>query len=136
MNVTTKRHPAKISFKAAIKNNEINGFQVHCGIDAGSNIGLSGVVLSRALIACTGAYTINNLDVSGDVYITNTVPNGAFRGFGAPQMYFDIEMFMEHIALDLGIDSLLFRRKYLAKQGDLTSIGGIFRDPIIMKMMM
>ena len=136
MLVTTKRHPSKIHFEAAVdENNEILGFKTYAGIDAGANIGLSGVVLSRALIACTGAYTINNLDISGDVFITNTVPNGAFRGFGAPQMYFAIEMFMEHIAMDLGIDHLDLRKKYLAKQGDKTSTNGEFRDPIIMEEM-
>jgi len=132
MLVTTKRHPARIKFKAAIKDQKINGLSVHVGIDGGANIGLSGVVLSRALIACTGAYTIDNLDVSGDVYKTNTVPNGAFRGFGAPQMFFAIEMFIEHIALKLGIDPLEFTNRILAKQGDFTSTMGIFRDPVLM----
>lgn len=133
MLVTTKRHPSKIHFEAAIgKAGEILGLKTHVGIDGGANIGLSGVVLSRALIACSGAYTIDHLDVSGDVYITNTVPNGAFRGFGAPQMYFAIEMFMEHIAMDLGISHHDLRMKYLAKQGDRTSTGGLFRDPVIM----
>lgn len=133
MFVTTKRHPAKIRFSAAIgKHQEILGFRVYAGIDAGATIGLSGVVLSRALIACTGAYTIDHLDVSGDVFLTNTVPNGAFRGFGAPQMYFAIEMFMEHLAKDLKKDPLVFRRQHLAKQGDKTSTCGTFRDPIIM----
>ena len=133
MLVTTKRHPSKIHFEAAMsEHNEILGFKTYCAIDAGANIGLSGVVLARALIACTGAYTINNLDVSGDVFITNTVPNGAFRGFGAPQMYFAIEMFMEHIALELDLDPLEFRMNNLAKQGDNTSTNGTFRDPIIM----
>ncbi|XFA98934.1 xanthine dehydrogenase family protein molybdopterin-binding subunit [Candidatus Izemoplasma sp. B36] len=135
MNCTTKRHPAKIHFEAAIKQNEIQGIKVYTAIDAGANIGLSGVVLSRALIACTGVYTIDNLDVSGDVFITNTVPNGAFRGFGAPQMFFAVEMFMEHIALDLNQDVLSFKRKYLAKQNDKTSTNGIFRDPVIMPKM-
>jgi len=136
MTVTTKRHPSKIRFAAAInESNEIIGLKTNVGIDAGANIGLSGVVLSRALIACTGAYTIDNLDVSGDVFLTNTVPNGAFRGFGAPQMYFAIEMFMEHIAMDLGINHFELRMKYLAKQGDRTSTNGLFRDPIIMEEM-
>ncbi len=135
MNCTTKRHPAKIHFEAAIKQNEIQGIKVYTAIDAGANIGLSGVVLSRALIACTGVYTIDNLDVSGDVFITNTVPNGAFRGFGAPQMFFAVEMFMEHVALDLNQDVLSFKRKYLAKQNDRTSTNGIFRDPVIMPKM-
>ncbi|MBN2540861.1 MAG: xanthine dehydrogenase family protein [Bacilli bacterium] len=133
MLVTTKRHPAKIHFEAALdESNHIQSIRTNVGIDGGANTGLSGVVLSRALIACTGAYTIDHLDVSGDVFRTNTVPNGAFRGFGAPQMYFAIEMFMEHIALDLGVDPVTFRHNHLAKQGDHTSTNGTFRDPIIM----
>ncbi len=130
---TTKRHPAKIAIKAAIdKEGKISAIQAHVGINGGANIGLSGVVLSRAMIAATGAYTIDNLDIEGDVYLTNTVPNGAFRGFGAPQMLFAIEMFLEHIAKDLGVDPLTYRMQYLAKQNDLTSTSGTFRDPIVM----
>lgn len=132
MYVTTKRHPSKTHFQAAIKNNELIGLKAHVSIDAGATIGLSGVVLSRALLAVSGAYTIDHLDVSGDVYRTNTVPNGAFRGFGAPQMFFAIDMFMEHIAKKLKLDTLIFRKKYLARQNDRTSTNGIFRDPILM----
>ena len=133
MEVTTKRHPSKIHMEAAIgKNNEILAFKSNVGLDAGANIGLSGVVLSRALIACTGAYTIENVEVNGDVFITNTVPNGAYRGFGAPQMLFAVEMFIHHIAKDIGVDPLELRLKYLAKQGDPTSTQGTFNDPIIM----
>lgn len=132
MEVTTKRHPSTIRLKAYIKNNEILGIENIVKIDAGAHIGLSGVVLSRALIATSGVYTIKNLDVKGDVFLTNTVPNGAFRGFGAPQMFFAIDMFMNHIAQDLKIDPLLFRMKYLAKQNDNTSTNGTYRDPIIM----
>ncbi|MGS0972278.1 MAG: xanthine dehydrogenase family protein molybdopterin-binding subunit [Candidatus Izemoplasmataceae bacterium] len=130
--VTTKRHPSKITMQAAIKNQKIAGLRCHVRLDGGAYIGLSGVVLSRALIASTGVYTIDHLEVNGDVYSTNTVPNGAFRGFGAPQMLFAIEMFMNHIAKDLKIDPLAFRLEYLAKQHDQTSTQGTFRDPIMM----
>jgi len=136
MEVTTKRHPSKIHMEAAIsKDNEILAFKSNVGIDAGANTGLSGVVLSRALIACSGAYTIDNLAVNGDVFITNTVPNGAYRGFGAPQMLFAVEMFINHIAKEINVDPLELRLKYLSKQGDSTSTQGTFRDPIIMKEM-
>ncbi len=133
MEVTTKRHPAWIHMEAAINDkNEIDGLTAKVAIDGGAYIGLSGVVLSRALIASTGAYTIDNIEVGGDVFLTNTVPNGAFRGFGAPQMLFAVEMFIQHIALELELDPLELRLKYLAKQGDATSTRGKFRDPIIM----
>ena len=136
MQVTTKRHPAWIKMEAAINDkNEIAGLTAKVAIDAGASIGLSGVVLSRALIASTGAYTIDNIYVNGDVFLTNTVPNGAFRGFGAPQMLFAVEMFIHHIAKELNIDPLELRLKYLAKQNDDTSTSGKYRDPIIMNEM-
>jgi len=130
---TTKRHPAKITLRASIsKDGHLEALLAKVGINGGANVGLSGVVLSRAMIAATGSYTIDNLDVEGDVFLTNTVPNGAFRGFGAPQMIFAIEMFIEHIAKALGRDPLEYRLKYLAKQNDRTSTNGTFRDPVLM----
>ncbi len=136
MEVTTKRHPSKIKLTAAVdENHHIKGIKAYVSLDSGAYMGLSGVVLARAMIAATDAYTIDNLDVSGDVYETNTVPNGAFRGFGSPQMIFAFEMFMNHIAKELDIDPLPFRLNHLAKQNDLTSTSGIFRDPIIMEKM-
>ncbi|MFW6284830.1 MAG: xanthine dehydrogenase family protein molybdopterin-binding subunit [Bacillota bacterium] len=136
METTTKRHPSKTTMEAALsKSGKLLGIRVHVGIDGGAYTGLSGVVLSRAMIAVSGAYTIDHLDVSGDVYRTDTVPNGAFRGFGAPQMLFAIEMFMHHIAKHLGRDPDDFRENYLAKQGDKTSTSGTFKDPIIMPAM-
>ncbi|QWC00546.1 xanthine dehydrogenase family protein molybdopterin-binding subunit [Mycoplasmatota bacterium] len=132
MSVTTKRHPSKTVFKAAIKDRKIIGLKAHVSIDAGATIGLSGVVLSRALLAVSGAYTVDHLDVSGNVFRTNTVPNGAFRGFGAPQMFFAVDMFVEHVAKELNQDPLEFRKKMLVKQGDRTSTNGLFRDPVLM----
>jgi CO/xanthine dehydrogenase Mo-binding subunit len=136
MDVTTKRHPAKITLKAYTKDQKIIGMEAEVGIDGGAYIGLSGVVLSRALIASSGVYTIDNLHVNGDVFITNTVPNGAFRGFGAPQMLFAVEMFIHHVAKDLQVDPLVLRKAHLAKQHDMTSTHGVFRDPIIMNEML
>ena len=95
---TTKRHPSYITIQAAIKNNHITAFKTHVSINGGAYIGLSSVVLSRAMLAATSAYTITNLDVTGDVYLTHTVPTGAFRGFGAPQMIFAVDMMIEHLA--------------------------------------
>ena len=133
MLVTTKRHPSKTTMKAAIdESGNLKALQAHIGIDGGAYIGLSGVVLSRALINITGTYVIEHLEISGDVYKTNTVPNGAFRGFGAPQAIFAMEMFMHHVAKELKQNPHQYRMQYLAKQNDSTSTSGRFRDPILM----
>lgn len=131
---TTKRHPSLIKFTAAISPDyKVDAIKAHVSLDSGAYIGLSGVVLQRAMIAASGVYTIDNLEISGDVYETNSVPNGAFRGFGAPQMFFAIEMFMEHIAKELKYNPFEFKLGYIAKKGDATSTGGKFRDPIILR---
>lgn len=131
---TTKRHPSKIKLTAALNHlNNITGLKADITLDGGAYKGLSSVVLSRAMIAVTGAYTIDNLEVQGKVIKTNTVPNGAFRGFGAPQMFFAIEMFMHHIAKETNQDPFAFRMRHLARQGDKTSTSGHFRDPIILE---
>ncbi|MFO7612578.1 MAG: xanthine dehydrogenase family protein molybdopterin-binding subunit [Clostridia bacterium] len=131
---TTKRHPSRIDLEAvAGEDGSIEALRAHISLDSGAYIGLSGVVLQRAMIAASGVYTISNLTVSGDVYETNTVPNGAFRGFGAPQMFFAIEMFIHHFAIETGQDPLVLRKRQLAAMGDPTSTGGTFRDPIIME---
>ncbi|MFA5006759.1 MAG: xanthine dehydrogenase family protein molybdopterin-binding subunit [Candidatus Izemoplasmatales bacterium] len=129
---TTKRHPSTIELTAALDcDDRVVGLMATVAIDAGAYLGLSGVVLSRALIAATGAYTVPHLRVEGTAYLTNTVPTGAFRGFGAPQMFFAVEMFMGHLAARAGVDPIAYRRRHLARRGDLTSTSGLYRDPIL-----
>ena len=130
---TTKRHPSKTDISAYLDDkNNIIGMNIHVNLDAGAYKGCSGVVLARALIACTNAYTFDNLIVNGDAYETNKVPSAAFRGFGSPQSIFAIEMFMHHLADFLHVPALELRNKYMVKTGDITSTNGVFRDPIIL----
>lgn len=130
---TTKRHPSKTDIAAYLdKKNNILGLSIHVHLDGGAYKGCSGVVLSRALIACTNAYTFDNLIVKGDAYETNKIPSAAFRGFGSPQSIFAIELFMHHLAAFLRVNPLELRNKYMVKTGDITSTNGIFRDPIIL----
>ena len=137
MAVTPKRHPAHLVYRAALdENNNILGMDVDIKLDGGAYLGLSGVVLQRSIISATGTYLIPHIKVHGRVMTTNTIPNGAFRGFGAPQSFFAIESFMNHLGKELGIDSLTFKKKYLVKQGDTTATSGKFHYPVILPEML
>ena len=46
------------------------------------------VVLSRGAIHAAGPYRCDNIRIAARAMLTNTPPNGAFRGFGAPQTQF------------------------------------------------
>ncbi len=125
---STKRHPSKIKLTTLVdENNKIIGMDADITLNGGAYSGLSNIVLQRAMFAITGAYNIPNVRVKGKALATNTVPNGGFRGFGAPQSIFALEMHIDCMASELGIDTLEFKKMNLLHQGDLSSTGGIFR---------
>ena len=129
---TSKRHPAFCRLKAAVKDGRVTGMVAEAVYDAGAYTTLTPVVLQRGVIAGGGVYSIPNLKVRGEARKTNSVPSGAFRGFGGPQMFFAVEMMMSHIAKDLGVDPLDFKLSHVAKKGDVTSTGGMhhFNVPV------
>lgn len=121
---TTKRHPAFLHLEHAVAaDGTILGVRGTFDIDAGAYATLSKVVLSRGLIHLPGPYRVPAVDLFARVIATNTVPNGAFRGFGAPQATFAYESQMNRIARACGIDPLTVRRRNLLKPGDRTATG-------------
>ena len=130
---TTKRHPSVIRIQSAVdERRTVIGMQVDITLDGGAYEGLSSVVLQRAMFAASGVYRVNDVQVKGRVLRTNTVPTGAFRGFGGPQAIFAIEMHMHSIAEKLGEDPLEFKLRHLLRQGDSTVTGGKLRERIRM----
>jgi CO/xanthine dehydrogenase Mo-binding subunit len=55
--------------------------------------------------------------------MTNTPPNGAFRGFGAPQTQFAMEVHVDRIAEALGMDAVELRRLNALRPGTATATG-------------
>lgn len=127
---TSKRHPSLCVYKVAVKGGKVTGMDIDVKFNSGAYTTLSPVVLQRGIICASGVYSFDNLHVHGRALKTNTTPSGAYRGFGAPQTFFAVEMMMNHIARDLGIDSLQFKEANLARQGDATSTSGKYHFPI------
>ena len=127
---TPKRHPSLCTYRAAVKDGRVTALDIEVLFNAGAYTTLSAVVLQRGVICASGVYNIPNLHVHGKAMKTNTVPSGAYRGFGAPQTFFAVEMLMDHIAKDLGEDSLDFKERHLVKQGDSTSTSGVYHFPV------
>jgi CO/xanthine dehydrogenase Mo-binding subunit len=130
MEFTPKRHPSVSTYKVAVKDGKVTAMDIDVKINGGAYTTLSAVVLQRAIISATGAYDIENLYIRGKAMKTNTVPSGAYRGFGAPQTFFALELVMDHIARDLGKNPLAFKMENLARQGDETSTSGKYHFPI------
>lgn len=124
MLATTKRHPSIVRHRTGLaRDGRLVAMEVDILMDGGAYLTLSPVVLSRGSIHAGGPYRCDAVRVTGRVVRTNTPPNGAFRGFGAPQTLFAIEVHMDRIADALDIDPVTLREVNVLRPGDTTITG-------------
>jgi CO/xanthine dehydrogenase Mo-binding subunit len=129
MLATTKRHPSIVTHRTGLtRDGRLVAMDVDVVLDGGAYVTLSPVVLSRGSIHAAGPYRCDNVRIAGRAMFTNTPPNGAFRGFGAPQTQFAVEVHMDRIAESLGMDPVELRRKNALRPGDMTATGQVLRD--------
>ncbi len=128
MIATTKRHPSIVKHRTGVmKDGRIVAMDVDVLLDGGAYHTLSSVVLSRGTIHAAGPYRCDHTRILGRAVATNTPPNGAFRGFGAPQTEFAVEVHMERIAEALGMDSVTLREINALRPGDTTATGQVMK---------
>ena len=124
MAATTKRHPALVRHKTGLtKDGRLVAQDIEVVMDGGAYATLSAVVLSRGTLHASGCYECPNVRVRSRAVMTHTPPNGAFRGFGAPQTLFAAELHWERIADALKLDAVELRRRNLLRVGSTTSTG-------------
>ena len=128
---TSKRHPALIRYKtAATRDGTLVAVEVEFYYNAGAYQTLSSAVLWRGLVHAAGPYRIPNVKVDAYSVATNTVPCGAFRGFGSPQVIFAHESQMDELARRLGMDPLELRKKNALRVGDRTATDQVLDESV------
>jgi len=126
MLATTKRHPSVVRHRTGVtRGGRLTAMDIDVLMDGGAYCTLSPVVLSRGCLHATGPYRCDHVRVNGRVVMTNTPPNGAFRGFGAPQTLFAAEVQMERVAEALGMDPSRLREMNALRSGDTTATGQV-----------
>ena len=128
---TSKRHPSRVRYRTGAKaDGTLTAVEVDVVLNAGAYQTLSSAVLWRSLVTAAGPYRIPHVKVDAKSVATNTVPNGAFRGFGSPQVIFPHESQMDLLAAKLGIDRAEIRRRNLLRSGDATSAEQIVAESV------
>ena len=128
---TTKRHPGFVYHKTALSNEgKILAMKIEFILDGGAYTTLSPVVLARGIIHAAGPYNVKNVRADSYCFMTNTPPNGAFRGFGAPQAFFGLESHIDKCALSVSMNPYDFRKLNTLKEGDTTSTGQLLRESV------
>jgi len=121
---TITRHPARVTVKTGVnKDGKLVARECQVYMDTGAYADAGPRVAQKAGYRALGPYKIPYAKVEAHGVYTNTVPAGAFRGFGALQVTWAYESQMDMIAARLGLDPLEFRLKNLLKKGDLYTAG-------------
>jgi CO/xanthine dehydrogenase Mo-binding subunit len=130
---TTKRHPSRVRHRTALdRDGKLLAMDMEVATDGGAYTTLSSTVLSRATLHSPGPYVCPNVRVTSRAWATNTVPYGAFRGFGAPQAIFAVERHMDEIAAAIGMDPVELRRRNFLHDGDTTATEQVMHEPVIL----
>ncbi|HEY7024310.1 MAG TPA: xanthine dehydrogenase family protein molybdopterin-binding subunit [Candidatus Limnocylindrales bacterium] len=128
---TTKRHPAIVRHKTGVtRDGRLVAQDIEVIFDGGAYCTLTPVVLSRGTLHAGGPYSCPHVRIRGRAMATNTPPNGAFRGFGAPQTEFGAEMQVNRIAEALDMSPLELRRRWVYRIGDETPSGQVLKESV------
>src|SRR5438874_5206698 len=131
MVLTTKRHPSRTRHKTAVtKDGKLLAMEIELVIDGGAYCTLSPAVLSRGTIHAAGPYLCPNVRIRSQAVATNAPPHGAFRGFGAPQVFFALERHINKVADAVGLSPEELRRRNFLHKGDCTATGQEIREDV------
>jgi putative selenate reductase molybdopterin-binding subunit len=121
---TNSRHAMTIKVKTGVK---ADGTILAQEMDIVGNTGAYGnhgqTVVFLAGYIPLGLYRCPNKRFKGFAVYTNTMPAGAFRGYGATQGTFAMECQIDEIAKELNIDPIEIRQKNLICPGDIINVG-------------
>ncbi|MCC3300651.1 molybdopterin-dependent oxidoreductase [Arthrobacter sp. zg-Y895] len=116
---TTTRHPFAVKVRAGAS---ADGTLTALALDVTANTGAYGNhapgVMFHGCGESVAVYRCANKKVDARSVYTNTLPSGAFRGYGLSQMIYAIESAMDELARGLGMDPLDFRRRNVVAHGD------------------
>jgi CO/xanthine dehydrogenase Mo-binding subunit/aerobic-type carbon monoxide dehydrogenase small subunit (CoxS/CutS family) len=116
---TTTRHPMQVRIKAgASADGRLTALQMHLVSNTGAYGNHGPGVMYHACGESLGVYRCDNKKVDAFAVYTNTLPSGAFRGYGMSQAAFAVESAMDELARALGLDPFEFRRRNVVQPGD------------------
>jgi putative selenate reductase molybdopterin-binding subunit len=115
----TTRHPMRVRIKAgARRDGRLTAIEMHVVSNTGAYGNHGAAVLNHACGESISVYNCDNKKIDAFAAYTNTVPSGAFRGYGLPQTNFAIESAMDELARQIGMDPITFRERNVVHPGD------------------
>jgi putative selenate reductase molybdopterin-binding subunit len=116
---TTTRHPMEVTVTlGAAGDGTLVGLALDVTADTGAYGNHGPGVLFHSIEEAVTVYRCPSKRIDARSVYTNTVPAGAFRGYGLSQTVFAVESAIDELARSLDIDPAEFRRRNLLRPGD------------------
>lgn len=126
----TTRHPFVVTVKAgARRDGTLTGLSLEVLVDTGAYGNHGASVMFHGCHESVAVYKCANMRTDAHTVYTNTVPAGAFRGYGLGQVTFAVESVMDELARLIEMDPVTFREVNVVRLGDpLTAPGEHVED--------
>ena len=116
---TTTRHPMRVTVRAGAQaNGTLTALQLKVVSNTGAYGNHGSAVLEHACNEVLAMYRCPNKAADAVCAYTNTLPAGAFRGYGLSQTVFATEQAVDALARRLGINPFDMRRINMVRPGD------------------
>ncbi|WP_306214684.1 molybdopterin-dependent oxidoreductase [Actinoplanes sp. RD1] len=127
----TTRHPFSVRMRAGARRDGIlTALELRVVVDTGAygNHGTS--VMFHGCHESLAVYRCANKKVDAFTVYTNTVPAGAFRGYGLGQVTFAVESVLDELARQLGMDPVTLRERNVVRPGEAMTAPGSHADDL------
>ncbi len=119
------RHPMRVAVElGADTEGVLTAMKVDVLTDTGAYGNHAPGVMFHGCHESVALYRCANKRVDAEAVYTNTVPSGAFRGYGLGQVIFGIESALDELARELGISPFELRRRNVVVPGDDFVVNG------------
>jgi CO/xanthine dehydrogenase Mo-binding subunit/aerobic-type carbon monoxide dehydrogenase small subunit (CoxS/CutS family) len=127
----TTRHPFTVRVRVGgRRDGTLTAIQLHVVADTGAYGNHGPAVMHHGCHESIAVYRCPNKKVDAYSVYTNTVPAGAFRGYGLGQVTFALESALDELAGKLRIDPVTLRERAVVRTGEPLAAPGSHADDL------
>jgi putative selenate reductase molybdopterin-binding subunit len=127
----TTRHPFTVEVKAGARaDGTLTALRLRVVADTGAYGNHGPSVMYHGCHESLAVYRCANMRTDAYSVYTNTVPAGAFRGYGLGQVTFAVESALDELARMLGVDPITMRELNIVRPGEPLTAPGDHADDL------
>ena len=127
----TTRHPFTVTCRAGARaDGTLTAIELRVVADTGAYGNHGPAVMHHGCHESLAVYRCPNMRTDAWSVYTNTVPAGAFRGYGLGQVTFAVESVLDELARRLDIDPVTMRERNVVRPGEALTAPGDHADDL------